>query len=346
MFKTQEGFTNSLFGSYAYDPVIARHEDHLLVRMQKLINWSFVEPEVRDRYASIGQHAYHPVIIFKLLVLQHLYDLSERDVCEQADLNIVYRYFIGVGLSDAIPHWTELGRFKERIGTDAFERLFYRVLEEAERLGIEISRKRNADATDVRANVDLARCAKDKQDDNDRTWISRNTTDSDAGFGRKSSIPGGKSWYGYKSHTNNDVETELVTAVETTDAAVSDTSMLVTLVDKERAARGEDAIRKQGGDKGYVGNTDDLAERDILDYTIPRDNMVAEREQKRRNTQYLYVKYRRYKLEQKYAEGKRWHHLGKARYRGRWKVHLQGLLTYLVMNLKRIATLLLPLKPA
>lgn len=346
MFKTQEGFTNSLFGSYAYDPVIARHEDHLLVRMQKLINWSFVEPEVRDRYASIGQHAYHPVIIFKLLVLQHLYDLSERDVCEQADLNIVYRYFIGVGLSDAIPHWTELGRFKERIGTDAFERLFYRVLEEAERLGIEISRKRNADATDVRANVDLARCAKDKQDDNDRTWISRNTTDSDAGFGRKNSIPGGKSWYGYKSHTNNDVETELVTAVETTDAAVSDTSMLVTLVDKERAARGEDAIRKQGGDKGYVGNTDDLAERDILDYTIPRDNMVAEREQKRRNTQYLYVKYRRYKLEQKYAEGKRWHHLGKARYRGRWKVHLQGLLTYLVMNLKRIATLLLPLKPA
>lgn len=346
MFKTQEGFTNSLFGSYAYDPVIARHEDHLLVRMQKLINWSFVEPEVRDRYASIGQHAYHPVIIFKLLVLQHLYDLSERDVCEQADLNIVYRYFIGVGLSDAIPHWTELGRFKERIGTDAFERLFYRVLEEAERLGIEISRKRNADATDVRANVDLARCAKDKQDDNDRTWISRNTTDSDAGFGRKSSIPGGKSWYGYKSHTNNDVETELVTAVETTDAAVSDTSMLVTLVDKERAARGEDAIRKQGGDKGYVGNTDDLAERDILDYTIPRDNMVAEREQKRRNTQYLYVKYRRYKLEQKYAEGKRWHHLGKARYRGRWKVHLQGLLTYLVMNLKRIVTLLLPLKPA
>lgn len=346
MFKTQEGFTNSLFGSYAYDPVIARHEDHLLVRMQKLIDWSFVESEVADRYAELGQHAYHPVIIFKLLVLQNLYDLAERDTCEQADLNIVYRYFIGVGLSDTIPHWTELGKFKERIGTEAFERLFYRVLEEAERLGIEISNKRNADATDVRANVDLARCAEDKKDDTDRTFISRNTSDPDAGFGRKSSVPGGKSWYGYKSHTNNDVETELVTAVETTDASVSDMSMLVPLVDKEREARGEDVIRKQGGDKGYVGNTDDLAERAILDYTIPRDNMVAERERKRRNTQYLYVKYRRYKLEQKYAEGKRSHHLGRARYRGRWKVHLQGLLTYLVMNLKRIVTLLLPIQTA
>lgn len=346
MFKNQEGFTNSFFGSYAYQSVIDRHQDHLLVRMHKLIDWSFVESEVADRYSDLGQHAYHPLIIFKLLILQNLYDVSERVTCEQADLNIMYRYFIGVGLTDVIPHWTELGKFKERIGTDAFERLFYRVLDEAERLGIEISRKRNADATAVQANIDLARCAKDKQDDADRTWISRNTSDPDAGFGRKGNPPLSKSWYGYKSHTNNDVETELVTAVETTDASVSDTSMLVPLVDKEREFRGEDAVRKQGGDKGYVGNTEQLTDRAILDYTIPRDNMYRERERKSRNTHYLYVKYQRYKVERKYAEGKRWHHLGNARYRGRWKVHLQGLLIYLVMNLKRIVTILLPLQIA
>jgi len=82
--------------------------------------------------------------------------------------------------------------------------------------------------------------------------------------------------------------------------------MLLVLVDKERDARGEDAIGQQGGDKAYVGNTG----------------------------------------EQQYAEGKRWHHLGIARYRGRWKVHLQGLLTYLVMNLKRIITIILPLQTA
>lgn len=346
MFKTQEGFTNSLFGAYAYQSIINRHQDHLLVRMERLIDWSFVEAEVADCYSTLGQHAYHPVILCKLLVLQNLYDLSERDACEAADCNIIYRYFIGAGLTDAIPHWTELGKFKERIGVEAFERLFYRVLEEAERLGIAISTRRNADATDVRADVDLVRCAEAKEDENDRMFISRNTSDPDAGFGRKGDAPSSKSWYGYKSHTNNDVETELVTAVETTDASVSDTTMLVPLVDKEREARGEDAIRTQGGDKGYVGNTEELAERSILDYTIPRDNMYAERERKQRNTQYLYVKYRRYKLEQKYAEGKRWHHLGRARCRGRWKVHLQCLLTYLVMNLKRIVTLLLPLQTA
>lgn len=346
MFKHQEGFTNSLFGSYAYQSVIDRHEDHLLVRMQKLINWSFVESEVADCYSDLGQHAYHPLIMFKLLALQSMYDLSQRAVCEQADMNIVYRFFLGIGLNDDIPHWTELGRFKERIGTEAFERLFYRILEEAERLGIEISDKRNADATAVRANVDVARCVKDREDDADHAWISRNTSDPDAGFGAKGNTSGSKRWYGYKSHTNQDAETELITAVETTDASISDTSMLVPLVDKERDARGENAIRQQGGDKGYVGNTTELRARDIYDYTIPRNNMYEERERKKGNTHYLHLKHLRYRVEQKYAEGKRWHHLGNARYRGRWKVHLQGLLTYLVMNLKRIVTILFPLKAA
>ena len=48
MFKEQERFTNSFFGSYAYDPIISRHENHILVRMNKLIDWSFVEEEVAD----------------------------------------------------------------------------------------------------------------------------------------------------------------------------------------------------------------------------------------------------------------------------------------------------------
>lgn len=346
MFKTQEGFNNSFFGVYAYQDIIDRHSDHLLVRMQKLIDWSFVESEVADRYSTLGQHAYHPVVIFKLLILQYLYDLSERDVCEQADLNIMFRFFIGMGMTDAIPHWTELGKFKERIGIDAFERLFYRVLGEAERLGIEISTKRNADATDIKANVDISRCAKDRNGKEDHTWVDRNTSDPDAGFGKKGNAPGDRRWYGYKSHTNNDVNTELVTAVETSNASVSDGSMLTALVDKEQEYLGEDAIRKQGGDKGYVGNTEALNTRSVIDYTIPRNNMIAERKQKEHNTHYLHLRYERHKVERKYAEGKQWHHLGKARYRGRWKVHVQGILTYLVMNLKRIVTLLLPLQAA
>lgn len=339
MFKAQDQFTNSMFGSYAYDPIIERNQGHHLIKMNKLIDWSFVEEEVADRYSLQGQNAIHPIRMFKLLIVQNLYNLSERETMANTDCNIVYRYFVGLGLAEDVPHWTELGKFKERIGIEAFERLFYRVLEEAERLGIEISTKRNADSTDMEANVDLKKCAKGKKGENDKTYIDRNTTDPDAKFGRKES--NGKGWYGYKSHANDDAETELVTAVITTEANKTDESQLIPPVDKERDYRGEAAVRKQGGDKGYVGHAEELAERKILDYVIPRDNMKKDKEKKDKNKHYLHLKKSRYKVEQKNAEGKR-HGLGKARHRGKWRVHLRSLLIYLTINLKRIVNLLIP----
>lgn len=338
MFKAQNQFTNSMFGAYAYDPIINRNQDHILVKMNKLLNWSFVEQEVANCYSAKGQKAIHPLRMFKLLVVQSLCNLSDRDTMSHTDCNIIFRYFVGLGLTEDVPHWTELGKFKERIGVAVFERLFYRLLEEAERLGIQISNKRNADATDIEANVDLKKCAQDKKDKDDHTWIDRNTTDKDAGFGHKEKD---KSWYGYKSHTNQEVENELVTAVITTTASVTDESQLVPLIDKELEYRGKKAIRKQGGDKGFVGHTEELADRDILDYVIPRDNMKV-KQKKEKNKHYLHLKKLRYKVEQKFAEAKKKHGLKKARYRGRWKVHLQCLITYLVMNLKRIVSILTP----
>jgi len=339
MFKPNEDFTNSMFGSYAYNPIIDRNQDHLLVQLNKQIDWSFVEEEVSDCYSEIGQKAIHPLRLFKLLIIQSLYNYSERDVMINTDCNIIYRYFVGLGMTEEAPHWTELGKFKERIGIDAFERLFYRILEEAERLGISVSTKRNADATDFKANVDLKRCASKKKNKDDKTYIDRNTTDKDADFGKKGP---NKSWYGYKSHINEDAENELVTAVITTDASETDESQLIPLIDKERNYRGEDTVRKQGGDKGYVGHAKDMEERNILDYIIPQDNMKEARQMKDKNKHYLHLKRLRYRIEQKFAEAKNRHGLNKARHRGRWRVHLHSLIIYLVINLKRIVKLLVP----
>jgi hypothetical protein len=45
-------------------------------------------------------------------------------------------------------------------------------------------------------------------------------------------------------------------------------------------------------------------------------------------------------VERKFSEGKNCHHLGKARYWGRLKIHIQSLLIYLTANLKKIANFL------
>ncbi len=85
MFKSQDQFTNSMFGSYAYDPIVNRNQNHILVKMKKLIDWSFVEEEVADCYSSKGQKAIHPVVMFKLLIVQSLYNLSERETLTNTD---------------------------------------------------------------------------------------------------------------------------------------------------------------------------------------------------------------------------------------------------------------------
>src|SRR4030042_6378268 len=113
MFKSQSGFSNSLFGKYAYEPVIKRNSQNALIRLAQIINWSELEDMLAVCSSHLGQHAINPVIMVKILILQKLYNLSERAVMENLDFHIGYRYFVGLGMDDAIPHWTELGKFKD-----------------------------------------------------------------------------------------------------------------------------------------------------------------------------------------------------------------------------------------
>ena len=45
-------------------------------------------------------------------------------------------------------------------------------------------------------------------------------------------------------------------------------------------------------------------------------------------------------IERKFGEAKKWHGLSRARYRGKWRVGIQVIMTFLVMNVKRIVKLL------
>lgn len=45
-------------------------------------------------------------------------------------------------------------------------------------------------------------------------------------------------------------------------------------------------------------------------------------------------------IERKFGEAKWWHRMDRARYRGRWRVAIQALMTFMVLNVKRMARLL------
>jgi len=64
--------------------------------------------------------------------------------------------------------------------------------------------------------------------------------------------------------------------------------------------------------------------------------------------EYIHMKERPYKIamklrkmiERKFGEAKRWHNMARARYRGQWRVKIQALMTFFVINIKRIVRLL------
>src|SRR3990167_3971675 len=94
MFQSNASFQSSMFGSFAYVKILERHQDHLLMGMARVIDFSFIQPLVEDCYSPLGRKAYDPVCMVKLMMLQTLYDLSERDVVEQADTNLLFRVFL------------------------------------------------------------------------------------------------------------------------------------------------------------------------------------------------------------------------------------------------------------
>jgi len=329
-----------MFGSFAYRTILERHRDHLLMRMNRTIDFSFIAPLVEDCYSTLGRKAYDPVCMVKLLILQTLYDLSERDVTEQADTNLLFRAFLERSLDDDIPHWTLLGKFRERLGEERFTALFNRVVVMAKEQGLLDEKLRIIDSSAVVAHVDVARhLGVADNEGNDRPdRLDRRSPDPDARTGHKTAY---KRWYGYKVHASVDPSSDIITAVETTSANVADVDMAIPLMDKERALfpLRQRPIRQVTADKAYVGRTDELAERKILDYTIPRTNM-----RQKRSTWFLSAKKQRPKIERIFAEGKTNHHLGRTRYWTRWKTHVQSLLVFLTMNIKRITNALIPLK--
>jgi transposase, IS5 family len=334
MYKSQSSFQNSIFGDYAFKSIIDRNQNHLLVRLNKAIDLSFIEEVVSDCYChDNGRRAYHPVMMFKILFLQTLYDESDEDIIEAVDTNILFRHFVGLSLEDEVPDRTLLGKFRARLGQDRFEGIFNRIVRLAVEVGMVDNRLRLIDTTAIKADVDLYRCKKDKQDDNDKTYIDRNTTDPDASTGHKSAT---SMWYGYKSGIELDPVSEIVTAVTTDTAGHTDASRLRPLSEQDRKNAGK--IKRLCADKGFVGEDEYLEENKIMNNVIRRDNM-----KKPRRLIYYLDKMVRPIIEHKFSEGKNNHGLGKARYRGRWRVHIQSLLIYITMNLKKIINYLCPI---
>lgn len=132
-------------------------KDHLLRIIDKAIDWNFIYDLVQDKYShENGRPSMDPVMLIKLPFIQYLYGIkSMRQTCKEIEVNVAYRWFLGLDMMDKVPHFSTFGknytrRFKD---TDLFEQIFSHILEECYRFKFVDPTEVFVDATHVKARA-------------------------------------------------------------------------------------------------------------------------------------------------------------------------------------------------
>ena len=129
-------------------------KDHLLRKINRVLDLSFVHAEVAGFYGSNGNVSVDPVIIVKLMLLLFLDDVrSERELMRIVPLRLDYLWFLGYGLEDEVPNHSVLSKARKRWGAEVFERLFVRSVQQCVEAGLVDGSKLHVDASLVAANA-------------------------------------------------------------------------------------------------------------------------------------------------------------------------------------------------
>lgn len=186
-----------------------------LERIEALVNWKTLDYRIEKilNRSGLGPTGYEPMVLFKALVLQNLYGLSDPEMEEMLYDRISFRRFCGFSLKDKIPDETTLCRFRNAL-VGHTDKLFAIVMNEIAKKGVRLKGGTVIDATVIQSSV-RPPCG---------GTVSEK--DPEAGWTKKA----GEYTYGYKAHVSCD-EQGLIKKVLATSADVHDSQVFGQLLD-------------------------------------------------------------------------------------------------------------------
>lgn len=139
-------------------------QDHLLRIIDTAIDWNFIYDLVEDKYSQDnGRPSMDPVTLIKIPLIQYLYGIkSMRQTVKEIEVNVAYRWFLGLDMTDKVPHFSTFGknytrRFKD---TDLFEQIFTHILTECYKFKLVDPTEIFVDATHVKARANSRKMQK------------------------------------------------------------------------------------------------------------------------------------------------------------------------------------------
>jgi transposase len=135
-----------------YDRVLPKKS--LLLDALEVLDWDKFEKLVFACYSKeVGQPAYPPLRMLKLELLSFMYGLSDRQLIDRASTDLLFRYFLQIGVFAPLPSASSLTRFRARLGADNFQKIFDELVSQARKLGLVKDRLRLTDASHVIASI-------------------------------------------------------------------------------------------------------------------------------------------------------------------------------------------------
>lgn len=144
-------------------------ENHLVRALDKAIDYSFIYDLVKDRYSEdTGRPSLDPVILIKIPMIQVLFGIkSMRQTIKEIEVNMAYRWFLGLSPFDPVPHFGTFSknytrRFKEENADspDLFAQIFHHILMECVNRGLVDSTNIFVDATHIKAHANRHKSTK------------------------------------------------------------------------------------------------------------------------------------------------------------------------------------------
>lgn len=107
-------------------------QEHLVRKIDKVIDFEFIRERVKHLYSDCkGRPSIDPVVLFKIVFIQFLFGIkSMRQTIKEIEVNMAYRWFLKIGITDEVPHFSTFGKnYKRRFeGSRIFEEIFDEIL--------------------------------------------------------------------------------------------------------------------------------------------------------------------------------------------------------------------------
>ena len=130
--------------------------DHEVRKLEEAIDWNFIYPLVEDLYSKNGRKSIDPVVLFKIIIINYTFGYNSiRKTCREIEVNIAYRWFLGISMDDKVPNYSTWSQnYIRRYGdSEVFDKIFTHILDEAIAKGFIDTTTVYGDSTHMKASA-------------------------------------------------------------------------------------------------------------------------------------------------------------------------------------------------